>query len=257
MAQAGKSGTTTSNRDALFAGYTPYYTCVVWGGFDDNSKQVGGNGTTYPKNLWRSVMKRIHENLEAKDFAKPSNITSASVCGKSGLLPEVEVCDQDPRGSQVRSEYFAKGTEPSEYCDHHIKIAVCTESGEVVGPYCPEECVEEHVFIVGAENGSGDYKYCATEGFLEKTCSLHDENYVPEEEEPEEPEEPEAPTDGEDGDEENPGETEGSENGSDPGTGDDPAGGDPGTDLPVEPPVADLNRTEMMGLIRRLFKRQG
>lgn len=257
MAQAGKSGTTTSNRDALFAGYTPYYTCVVWGGFDDNSKQVGGNGTTYPKNLWRSVMKQIHENLEAKDFAKPSNITSASVCGKSGLLPEVEVCDQDPRGSQVRSEYFAKGTEPSEYCDHHIKIAVCTESGEVVGPYCPEECVEEHVFIVGAENGSGDYKYCATEDFLEKTCSLHDENYVPEEEEPEEPEEPEAPTDGEDGDEENPGETEGPENGSDPGTGDDPAGGDPGTDLPVEPPVADLNRTEMMGLIRRLFKRQG
>ena len=254
MAQAGKSGTTTSNRDALFAGYTPYYTCVVWGGFDDNSKQVGGNGTTYPKNLWRSVMKRIHENLEAKDFAKPSNITSASVCGKSGLLPEVEVCDQDPRGSQVRSEYFAKGTEPSEYCDHHIKIAVCTESGEVVGPYCPEECVEEHVFIVGAENGSGDYEYCATEEFLEKTCSLHDENYVPEEEEPEEPEEP---TDGEDGDEENPGETEGPENGSDPGTGDDPAGGDPGTDLPVEPPVADLNRTEMMGLIRRLFKRQG
>ena len=117
--------------------------------------------------------------------------------------------------------------------------------------------MEEHVFIVGAENGSGDYKYCATEGFLEKTCSLHDENYVPEEEEPEEPEEPEAPTDGEDGDEENPGETEGPENGSDPGTGDDPAGGDPGTDLPVEPPVADLNRTEMMGLIRRLFKRQG
>ena len=28
---AGKSGTTTKNRDALFAGFTPYYTCVVWG----------------------------------------------------------------------------------------------------------------------------------------------------------------------------------------------------------------------------------
>ena len=71
MAQAGKSGTTTSNRDALFAGYTPYYTCVVWGGYDDNSKQMGGAGTSYPKNLWRSVMKRVHENLESKDFEKP------------------------------------------------------------------------------------------------------------------------------------------------------------------------------------------
>ena len=79
MAQAGKSGTTTSNRDALFAGYTPYYTCVVWGGYDDNSKQMGGAGTSYPKNLWRSVMKRVHENLESKDFEKPKGITQATV----------------------------------------------------------------------------------------------------------------------------------------------------------------------------------
>lgn len=65
MAQAGKSGTTTLNRDALFAGFTPYYTCVVWGGYDDNSIQ---SATGYPKNLWKAVMKRIHADLKAKDF---------------------------------------------------------------------------------------------------------------------------------------------------------------------------------------------
>ena len=32
MVQAGKSGTTTSNRDALFAGFTPYYIPVWYGG---------------------------------------------------------------------------------------------------------------------------------------------------------------------------------------------------------------------------------
>ena len=63
MAQAGKSGTTTLNRDALFAGFTPYYTCVVWGGYDDNSIQ---SATGYPKNLWKAVMKRIHADLKAK-----------------------------------------------------------------------------------------------------------------------------------------------------------------------------------------------
>ena len=117
MAQAGKSGTTTSNRDALFAGYTPYYTCVVWGGYDDNSKQMGGAGTSYPKNLWRSVMKRVHENLESKDFEKPKGITQATVCSKSGLLPKDGVCENDPRGSLKYTEYFASGTTPKEECD--------------------------------------------------------------------------------------------------------------------------------------------
>lgn len=105
MAQAGKSGTTTLNRDALFAGYTPYYTCVVWGGYDDNSIQ---SATGYPKNLWKAVMKRIHADLKAKDFEKPSGITQAVVCAKSGLLPEADVCDKDPRGTQSYTEYLQK-----------------------------------------------------------------------------------------------------------------------------------------------------
>lgn len=208
MAQAGKSGTTTSNRDALFAGYTPYYTCVVWGGYDDNSKQMGGAGTSYPKNLWRSVMKRVHENLESKDFEKPKGITQATVCSKSGLLPKDGVCENDPRGSLKYTEYFASGTTPKEECDHHEAISICKVSGEIAGPYCPEEDVQTKVFIVGAAQGSADYPYCASEAFMNKTCSVHDENYTPDEEDPENPsdedpadgeiDEPQNPEDGED-----------------------------------------------------------
>ena len=131
MVQAGKSGTTTSNRDALFAGFTPYYTCVVWGGYDDNSKQMGGAGTSYPKNLWRSVMKRVHENLESKDFEKPKGITQATVCSKSGLLPKDGVCENDPRGSLKYTEYFASGTTPKEECNHHEVLSICKVSGEI------------------------------------------------------------------------------------------------------------------------------
>lgn len=208
MAQAGKSGTTTRNRDALFAGYTPYYTCVVWGGYDDNSKQMGGAGTSYPKNLWRSVMKRVHENLESKDFEKPKGITQATVCSKSGLLPKDGVCENDPRGSLKYTEYFASGTTPKEECDHHEAISICKVSGEIAGPYCPEEDVQTKVFIVGAAQGSADYPYCASEAFMNKTCSVHDENYTPDEEDPENPsdedpadgeiDEPQNPEDGED-----------------------------------------------------------
>lgn len=138
MAQAGKSGTTTLNRDALFAGFTPYYTCVVWGGYDDNSIQ---SATGYPKNLWKAVMKRIHADLKAKDFEKPSGITQAVVCAKSGLLPEADVCDKDPRGTQSYTEYFAEGTVPTENCDHHISLQICEASGKVAGEYCPADQV--------------------------------------------------------------------------------------------------------------------
>ena len=38
MPVAGKTGTTTSNKDLWFCGFTPYYTCAVWGGYDDNKE---------------------------------------------------------------------------------------------------------------------------------------------------------------------------------------------------------------------------
>ena len=36
MPVAGKTGTTDSSKDIWFEGYTPYYTCGVWGGYDNN-----------------------------------------------------------------------------------------------------------------------------------------------------------------------------------------------------------------------------
>ena len=134
MAQAGKSGTTTLNRDALFAGFTPYYTCVIWGGYDDNSIQ---SSTAYPKNLWRAVMSRVHENLEVKDFTMPADITQAVVCSKSGLLPKEGICTNDPRGSQTYTEYFATGTVPKTECDRHGLVKICKEAGKLAGQYCP------------------------------------------------------------------------------------------------------------------------
>lgn len=172
MPQAGKSGTTTSNRDALFAGFTPYYTCVVWGGFDDNSKQ---SATAYPKKLWRSVMKRIHEDLEYKDFKRPDDIVTASVCKKSGELPVAGVCDSDPRGSCVlSSEYFAKDTVPADDCENHVKLTICRKSGQIAGAHCPAEDRKEQVFIVGAQEGSGDYSHSVTADFLNTVCTVHE-----------------------------------------------------------------------------------
>ena len=38
MTVAGKTGTTEDYNDLWFVGYTPYYTCAVWSGYDNNEK---------------------------------------------------------------------------------------------------------------------------------------------------------------------------------------------------------------------------
>lgn len=186
MAQAGKSGTTTSNRDCLWAGYTPYYTCVVWGGYDDNSKQ-NGSYTTYPKTIWKSVMSRVHQNLAYKDFKKPKGVKKISVCSASGKLAKEGVCSL-AADSHVYTEYFATKMAPKETCDLHMLLNICEESGKIAGPYCPSELVTHKIVA-------------ANESMLSQTCDIHDENWVPEEE-VDEPDEEEEYDDSEDDEEE-------------------------------------------------------
>ena len=124
MSQAGKSGTTSNNRDIWFIGYTPYYIGGVWGGCDDNQvlkdAKTGeyNGGTGFHKDIWRKIMTRIHEGKTDPGFSRPEDIVEAQVCRKSGKLP-TSGCYQDYRGSAVITELFAKGTVPTEKCTYH------------------------------------------------------------------------------------------------------------------------------------------
>lgn len=170
MALAGKTGTTTKDKDALFAGFSPYYSCVVWGGFDDNSSQEDIS-ISYPKLIWRAVMSRIHEGLEYKEFEMPSGIVTAEVCKKSGMPPKDGICAHDPRGDMIVTEYFAEGTVPEEPCEHHTSARVCPSSGMLAGPYCPGGAYSSSVRIVGGSPDSADGPYLYT-GSLQ-TCNIH------------------------------------------------------------------------------------
>ena len=85
MPVAGKTGTTTDDIDLWFCGYTPYYTCAVWGGYDEN--KPCSYDTNFRFRLWRSIMSRVHSNLQPKDFNMPSTAQRQSVCSVTGLLP--------------------------------------------------------------------------------------------------------------------------------------------------------------------------
>ena len=165
MAVAGKSGTTTKNRDTLFAGFTPYYTGVIWGGYDDNTPQ---SYTTYSKVIWKAVMSRIHEGLAYKDFVMPDDIVAVPVCRKSGKLAVNGVCDHDPRGSMIYTEYFEKGTEPTEYCDKHYLGYVCTETHMFANSECPQY---GGVFIIGG--AAADEPYSVNAGTFGQYCPIH------------------------------------------------------------------------------------
>jgi len=123
MAIAGKTGTTTDNWDVWFAGFTPYYTCATWAGYDNNvslSSSTANKETDIAKVMWKAVMSRIHEGLPNQSFPRPTGIVTGSVCTKSGKLPVAGLCDDS-----VTTEYFAEGTQPTESCDVHYSGPIC------------------------------------------------------------------------------------------------------------------------------------
>lgn len=65
---AAKSGTTNDNKDGWLAGYSKYYTTVVWVGCDMPKTVEGLGGGTYPLNIWKKFMNIIHQGLELKEF---------------------------------------------------------------------------------------------------------------------------------------------------------------------------------------------
>lgn len=165
MTIAGKTGTTSENKDVWFVGYTPYYTSGIWAGFDNNHK-LGKGETSYHKTIWKKVMSRIHEDLENRDFPKPDSVTSAAVCAGSGKLPIPGLCD-----GMMRTEYFATGTVPTEYCDVHVAGEACVESGQLATDMCPNREVRVITLVPEDNNISGS-------PLVAPPCQLHPGNVI-------------------------------------------------------------------------------
>ena len=177
MSAAGKSGTTTSNNDVWFVGFTPYYTAGVWGGCDNNQKLkhggVDNGGTSFHKDIWRNIMNRVHEGLEDPGFTVPDSVETAEICRKSGKRAVSGVCDHDPRGDAVYTEYFAKGTAPTEVCDKHVAVTVCAESGKRSTEYCPTKTTKVCMVLPeGEEDLATDDSVFSIPGY----CNIHGRN---------------------------------------------------------------------------------
>lgn len=110
MPVAGKTGTTDAYNDLWFAGYTPYYTCAVWSGYDNNEKLPNSYMyRNFHKILWRKVMSRIHEDLPYKDFQAPDTVEKTTVCARTLKLPNYSC--------PTVTEYIDVANLPTERCN--------------------------------------------------------------------------------------------------------------------------------------------
>lgn len=113
---AGKTGSTNSNKDRYFVGYTPYYSCAVWAGYEHNQRIVASGNPCSA--IFRKVMSAIHQELPDKDFFSCAGLTSVAVCADSGMLAS-ENCALDVRGSRVYTALVAADNAPTSVCTMH------------------------------------------------------------------------------------------------------------------------------------------
>ncbi|MBO7729737.1 MAG: transglycosylase domain-containing protein [Lachnospiraceae bacterium] len=133
---AGKTGTTSDDKDLWFCGFVPNgYAASIWTGYDENVSITWGG--VYHEYLWATIMSQV---LAAKEreggwFEMTGGIVQATICKKSGKIPNGS-CGGD--AGCVITEYFAEGTVPSAACDVHTTARVCAESKLLPNEYCPK-----------------------------------------------------------------------------------------------------------------------
>ena len=133
---AGKTGTTSDDKDLWFCGFVPNgYAASIWTGYDENVSITWGG--VYHEYLWATIMSQV---LAAKEreggwFEMTGGIVQATICKKSGKIPNGS-CGGD--AGCVITEYFAEGTVPSAACDVHTTCRVCADSKLLPNEYCPK-----------------------------------------------------------------------------------------------------------------------
>lgn len=102
MPVAGKTGTTTSNKDRWFCGYTPYYTCAVWTGYDTPEyMSFSGNPATQ---IWQMVMESIHQDLARKDFNISYGGSATGIFGSREDLEEQNKTEEQREQERLEKE---------------------------------------------------------------------------------------------------------------------------------------------------------
>ena len=213
----GKTGTTDDSFDRWFAGLTPYYTGVVWFGYD-KPQDVGSFSTNPALYLWKEVMSRVHEGLPERSFERSVELQSVAICADSGMRAS-EWCEQDVRGSRVITARLASEDIPSGRCTMHVPVEIDGTTGGIANDWCPLDelktvgmlslqrlypyngvSIADQKYVIPYEAPAGQYPAYSDGATSAAVCTVHNlENdgnapeIPPEEVEPENPPAPDIP----------------------------------------------------------------
>ena len=135
----GKTGTTSSNKDRWFCGFTKYYTAAVWTGYDQPEVIYFGGGNPAAI-LFNKVMSQIHVGRPAAFMHDLTQMSYITVCLDSGKLA-TEACLKDVRTHsagllRTESVYCYREHIPQAVCDKHVAVDYCIDGNGVANEYC-------------------------------------------------------------------------------------------------------------------------
>ncbi len=150
MPVAGKTGTTNSNRDGWFVGYTNYYTTSVWVGYDIPKQVPGLKGSTYPAKIWQDFMVQAHEGLTPVAFKKPVEYIGSNEQQEEPEIPEDDFLDEEEEPFGIFDEENPEGesTEPEEEFPAYRIITQTFEGTEIPEGAIPENATDIEITTV-------------------------------------------------------------------------------------------------------------
>ncbi len=144
-----KTGTTDDLRDNWTIGFTPDVLVATWVGNNDNSPMNPYlvSGITGAAPIWNRLMVRVLKGKPDVWPQQPDGIVSAQICALSGLLPPNP--ESDDKGCATRTEYFIKGTVPTERENLKQSVVIDKDTGDLVETNKPNANVEvaEHQVV--------------------------------------------------------------------------------------------------------------
>ena len=127
---AGKTGTTSSNFDRWFCGYTEHYTAAVWCGYKwPEQIRLTGDGSNPACRLFKAVLTPVHSGLKNVKLYDSGDMRSYYMCLDSGKRAGSSC-------THTTSALAYSGDVNVGYCDKHTSVDWCKSGNGAANEYC-------------------------------------------------------------------------------------------------------------------------